>query len=114
VFPVSDVQQTLQWYSDVLGFRSDPLPADKPVFAILRRDGVEIMVRQDPSVMRKNGRASRWNAYIRLDGHTAASLFDELKEKARVLLPIEKVFSGQTEFEIEDCNGYVLCFAEAE
>ncbi len=79
---------------------------------MLRRDGVEIMVRQDPSARRKNGRASRWNAYIRLEGHVREAFFSELKDKAHVLRPMEKALYGQTEFEIEDCNGYVLCFAE--
>ena len=114
VLPVSDVATTMQWYRDVLGFAADPWPADKPCFAILRRDGVEIMVRQDPSAMRKNGRASRWNAYIRLDGNAVESLFAELKDKAHVLRSVEKASYGQTEFEIEDCNGYVLCFAEMQ
>lgn len=114
VFPVSNVQQTMQWYNQVLGFRGDAYPADKPCFAMLRRDGVEIMVRQDPSVMRKNGRANRWNAYIRLEGHVVDALFSELKDKAHVLRAMEKASYGQTEFEIEDCNGYVLCFAEAQ
>ena len=47
VLRVASVAQAMTWYRDVLGFQSDPVgPAADPVFAILRRDGVELMLQK--------------------------------------------------------------------
>jgi hypothetical protein len=112
VFPVANVQETIDWYTRNLDFTADPYPDVNPCFASLRRDGIEIMVRQDPGALRKRGHAGRWNAYIRLSGTVVESLHGEIKDKVRVLRAPEKTLHHDTEFEIEDCNGYVLCFGE--
>jgi Glyoxalase/Bleomycin resistance protein/Dioxygenase superfamily len=112
VFPVASVPDTVAWYSRTLGFTADPTPDATPSFAMLHRDGVEIMVRQDPGALHKRAHAGRWNAYIRLSVGEIEPLHTEIKDKARVLRAPEKTTYNNTEFEIEDCNGYVLCFGE--
>jgi hypothetical protein len=47
VFLVEDVGATIEWYQTNLGFCSDPFPSTEPyVFAILRRDHIEIMLQR--------------------------------------------------------------------
>jgi catechol 2,3-dioxygenase-like lactoylglutathione lyase family enzyme len=112
VFPVSSVRESVEWYTKTLGFAADQSP-EKPTFAVLHRDGAEIMLREDAAVPRKHGRPFRWNAYIRLSGGAIESLYEEVRGKATIVRAPEQAAQGQTEFEVEDCNGYVLCFAES-
>ena len=45
VLQVADVEISVRWYADVLGFTPNTFPANPPFsFAILRRDGAEIML----------------------------------------------------------------------
>ena len=45
VLQVANVETSLRWYVDVLGFKPDTFPSSPPYsFAILRRDGAEIML----------------------------------------------------------------------
>ena len=45
VLQVANVATSLRWYADVLGFTPDTFPKTPPYsFAILRRDGAEIML----------------------------------------------------------------------
>ena len=47
VFAVSDISATIRWYEEQLGFIGDPFPDNEPyVFAILRRDNIEIMLQR--------------------------------------------------------------------
>ena len=51
VFQVSDVEATMRWYENHLGFKNEgAFPATGPpfVFGILSRDNVEIMLQQVP------------------------------------------------------------------
>jgi catechol 2,3-dioxygenase-like lactoylglutathione lyase family enzyme len=53
VLQVADVAASLRWYKDVLGFAADVWPDNPPyTFAILRRDGAEIMLRSGVSLAR--------------------------------------------------------------
>jgi uncharacterized glyoxalase superfamily protein PhnB len=114
-FAVADISQTTRWYEENLGFEGDPFPPNEPyVFAILRRDDVEIMLQrlenyQKPDIygLRSGG---VWNVYIRMRG--VKQLYDEVREKVEILQPLRKQPYGQWEFEVKDPNGYVLVFSE--
>jgi hypothetical protein len=44
VLRVASVAKSMAWYHEVLGFSGDAVgPPQDPLFAILRRDGVELM-----------------------------------------------------------------------
>ena len=46
-FRVANVARSMAWYRDVLGFAADPFgPPGDPSFAILRRDGAELMLQK--------------------------------------------------------------------
>ncbi len=115
VFIVGDVDATLQWYRDVLGFEGGGFPKQPPyVFGIVWRDGVELMFQRlqgyakpDLSPQRAGG---TWDAYIRMEGVYA--WWEALAGNVMVIEPIQKQPYGDTEFVIKDPNGYVLVFSE--
>ncbi len=114
-FPVADVGATMLWYQEELGFNGDPFPQFAPyVFAILRRDGIEIMLQrveayQKPDIYARRG-GGVWDAYFRMAG--VRELYDSVRERVTIIQPLRQQPYDAWEFEIEDPNGYVLVFSE--
>lgn len=115
VFSVSDISATIRWYEEQLGFTGDPFPFSEPyVFAILRRDDVEIMLQrivgyEKPDLYRARS-GGVWDAYIRVEG--VKELFESVKDTAQIVQPLRKQPYGNWEFEVRDPNGYLLVFSE--
>ena len=114
-FPVADVAATIEWYAQHLGFTAHPFPpTGTPVFAILERDQVEIMLQlvdayEKPELYsRRSG--GDWDAYIRVTG--IDDLYDSIRNQVEVLMTLRQQPYGDWEFEIRDLNGYVLVFSE--
>jgi uncharacterized glyoxalase superfamily protein PhnB len=114
-FAVADIATTMRWYEEELGFTPDPFPANEPyVFAILRRDDIDIMLQrienyQKPDIYKLRS-GGVWDAYIRMLG--VKQFYNEIKEKVEILQPLRRQPYGQWEFEVKDPNGYVLVFGE--
>ena len=120
VLQVIDVARSIAWYRDALNFDADPFPARPPYsFAILRRDGVELMLqlahggpapdgRRDPATPRPG-----WAIYLRLEGGELLDLAEALRRRAPLLRGPERMPYGQVELEIADPDGHRLCLAEA-
>ena len=112
-FLVPDVAITAEWYRVHLGFTASFFPKEPPfVYASLQRDGVEIMLlRQEgyrkPEVQRAGG---VWDAYIRTEG--LLEFYGEIREHTPLKSELVKRFYGDSEFEVEDPNGYILVFGE--
>ena len=115
-FTVDNVAKTLAWYSDRLGFDTfgSPEESEDKVFGRLTKDSVCILLQQIKGYRYESPYDQRdggvWNAYINVEG--IVSLYDSLKDKVRVVCPLHDQHYGMREFEIADCNGYVLCFAQ--
>ena len=115
VFSVSDISATIRWYEEQLGFIGDPFPFSEPyVFAILRRDDVEIMLQRIEGYKKPdlyNARSDGvWDAYFRVEG--VKDLFESVKDEATIVQPLRKQPYGNWEFEVRDPNGYLLVFSE--
>jgi len=115
VFAVSDISATIRWYEEQLGFIGDPFPENEPyVFAILRRDDVEIMLQRIAGYEKPDLYNSRpggvWDAYFRVEG--LQDLFESVKDEATIVKPLRRQPYGNWEFEVKDPNGYVLVFSE--
>ncbi len=110
---VPDVAGTAHWYEINLGFTASFHPKAPPyVCASLQRDGIEIMLlRQEgyrkPQIERAGGVR---DAYIRLTG--LREFHDEVRSRIQMKSELTKRPYGDTEFEVEDPNGYVLVFGE--
>lgn len=115
VFAVADVGATMEWYQSKLGFWSDPFPPDPPhVFAILRRDDIEIMLQRVQNYERPDIYATRpggvWDAYVRTS--ELKSLYEAVKDEVTIVQPLRQQPYGAWEFEVRDPNGYLLVFSE--
>ena len=114
-FAVADVGATARWYARELDFEIHPFPRDEPwAFAILRREGVELMLQQVNGYTKPDLRPLRpegvWDAYIRMQG--VDDLYEALRDRVEIVMPLRKQEYGDTEFEVLDPNGYVLVFSE--
>lgn len=114
-FVVSDIGATAEWYAKELGFQPSFFPKQPPYgYASLSRDDVELMLlriegyeKPDISERRPEG---LWDAYIRMEG--VKDLYELVRDKAFIRMPLTRQGYGDTEFEVRDPNGYVLVFSE--
>ena len=115
-FVVNDVVATANYYRDKLGF-SDRLWGEPAAFCMVYRHGVVVMLSQleQPGVMRPNRLAdpegAAWDAYIWVDN--ADALAAEFKSKGvKIVRDVCDQHYGCRDFDVEDCNGYRLCFGQ--
>lgn len=116
-FIVDDVVATANYYRDKLGFSYDRFWNEPPSFCMVHRSGVTLMLAQleKSGVMRPNRlvdpEANAWDAYIWIDD--ADTLNAELKSKGvKIARDICNQSYGCRDFDVEDCNGYRLCFGQ--
>ncbi len=116
-FVVDDVVATANYYRDKLGFGYDRFWGDPPSFCMVGRNGVTIMLAQleQGGVMRPNRlvdpEGGAWDAYIWIDG--ADALHAEFKSKGvKIAREICDQPYGCRDFDVENCNGYRLCFGQ--
>ena len=112
-FLVDDVVATANWYRDKLGFEYDRFWGDPPGFCMVGRGGITIMLLQMPGAMRPNHlvdpERSAWDAYVWIDN--ADALCSEFKSRnVNITREICDQPYGCRDFDVEDCNGYRLCF----
>jgi catechol 2,3-dioxygenase-like lactoylglutathione lyase family enzyme len=114
-FIVKDLQTSIAFYRERLGFRLDfQGPADDPYYAGVSRDGIGIMLKVIvPDVVPCPNHTrhpwARWDAYIyTLDPDR---LFDEFRQRGvSFVKELSLIDDGLWGFEITDGDGYVLAF----
>jgi catechol 2,3-dioxygenase-like lactoylglutathione lyase family enzyme len=117
---VADVERSLAFYRDVLGFSvAATVPDVSPyVFAVVHSGAVEIFLNASgPAVAEYPAFKDRpiggtLTLFIEVagvrDAHAA------LKDRVKIVMPLEKKWYGSTEFAFTDPDGYVITFAERE
>jgi hypothetical protein len=114
-FPVADVEQTAEHYERVLGFRREYVGGSPPVFAILSRDGLGIMLRlvDAPEQICPNERqGGTWDAFFWV--RDARALHAEMLANGADIVygPIVQPSYRMEEFAVRDREGYVLGFGQ--
>lgn len=118
---VENLDETIDFYRNNLGFKVD---WKGTLFSIIRRDGATLMLRQlnKKNLKRPNiipfkeagwhtNKEEAWDAYIWVD--EVDNLYQSLKKKnVQIVKEIQNTDYGNREFEIEDNNGYILCFGQ--
>ena len=110
VLRVRDVAATVAWYRHHLGFTTEAFPERGPhEFAILERDGVQLLVRRGGDGRRLTDGHSGWDLYIWVDGADLSRLEAAMALAGEVVRPLSPLGETMAELEIRDPDGYVLC-----
>jgi len=108
---VADIPATLQFYKEVLGFACT---AQADSWACLERDGVEIMVSAPNAHYPFDKSHFTGSFYFKLETvNQVDELWQQVKDKATVVYPIEEFDYGMREFAVNDSNGFILQFGAA-
>lgn len=115
LFVVSDLQQALAFYRERLGFEvTHEAPAPDPFFAVIARDGVQLMLKvvaEDVGALPNRSRHpyARWDAYVHVPDPDALAV--ELRERGVTFeAPLADTDDGLRGFELTDHDGYLLFF----
>ena len=115
---VSNVEQSLAFYCDLLGFtKTATVPEQSPyVFAAVQSGPVEIFfnahgpaVEEYPALA---GKAIGGTLTLYMEVSEVEKIYEGLKTRVKVTMSLEKKFYGATEFAFEDPDGYVITLAE--
>jgi len=125
---VSSVNETIDFYGEVLGFSlvmavpedSQQIVTTRDVatplgFAIIKRDDVELMIQSRKSLVKElpsladSPVGTSFTLYIQVDDLEA--LFNCIKGKVDIIEDLHLTFYGAQEFCIRDRSGYILTFA---
>lgn len=114
-FVVPDVQRALAHYETVLGFHREYAAGSPPVFAIVSRDGLPIMLRLVPDaagIVPNEKQGGTWDAFFWVSDVQA--LYDEMKAKGATIVygPIVQKEYQMKEIAVRDLDGYVLGFGQ--
>jgi uncharacterized glyoxalase superfamily protein PhnB len=114
-FIVDDVVATANYYRDKLGFQYERFWGEPSAFCMVEREGVVLMLSQVEGHrgMRPNRLADpegeAWDAYISVAD--ADALLAEFRARGvTITRDICDQPYGMRDFDIEDLNGYRLCF----
>jgi len=113
-FIVSNVDRTMAFYRDQLGFEvTFQEPAKNPFFAMICRDGAQVLVKSEAGVSPlpnpRRHPAMRWDAYVYApDPDALAAEF--ASHGAIFTAPLADTHDGLRGFELADPDGYVLFF----
>lgn len=113
-FIVSNVDQTISFYRDKLGFEvRSREPDQNPFFAVIGRDGAQILIKSDRDVSplpnHTRHRYMRWDAFVYAEDPDALAA-DFSSHGAEFISPLEDTHDGLRGFEISDPDNYILFF----
>jgi catechol 2,3-dioxygenase-like lactoylglutathione lyase family enzyme len=117
---VSNVERSLAFYRDVLGFSvAFTVPEASPlVFAAMQSGSVEIFLNApEPAIAEYPAFKDRpiggtLTLFIEVAG--IRKVHDSLAGRVSIVMPLETKWYGMTEFAFEDPDGYLITFAERE
>jgi uncharacterized glyoxalase superfamily protein PhnB len=116
---VEDVNATIDFYRDVLGFAvAATVPDSGPLdWAMVQRDDVALMFQARRSLTEEYPPLAGLPIGGALTLYTEVAgvqdLHDALKGRVEIVLDLHDTFYGTREFAFKDRNGYILTFSEA-
>jgi catechol 2,3-dioxygenase-like lactoylglutathione lyase family enzyme len=114
VLLIADVERSVEYYRDRLGFRCD-VHGDPPDFVVAERDAAVILMAlcREPERIVPNWKIVDmvWNAFIRVDDVEA--VYAEVQERgAPIDYTLYDAPSGFREFGVQDPDGHDIAFAQ--
>jgi catechol 2,3-dioxygenase-like lactoylglutathione lyase family enzyme len=117
---VSNVERSVAFYRDVLGFTVGPTVPDAApyVFAGVESGPVEVFLNaQDAAAAEYSpfkGRPIGGTLTLYIEVASVKQLYETLRDRVKIVMPLEKKFYGVTEFAFEDPDGYLITYAERD
>jgi catechol 2,3-dioxygenase-like lactoylglutathione lyase family enzyme len=117
---VSNVERSMAFYRDVLGFTVvTTVPDASPfVFAIVQSGPVQIFLNAPEPAYAEypplKDRPLGGTLTLFVDVHDIHRVHEELRDKVKVVMPLEHKWYGVTEFAFEDPDGYLITYAEQD
>lgn len=107
ILPVSNIQGSLKFYTQKLGFTCTFKWDDPPTYAVLKRGGVSVHLALHEEVMiAKNVRAYTFC-------HNVEAVYKEFQEQGVSFHePLSKMDYGMQEFSLKDLDGHILAFGQ--
>lgn len=110
---VKDLQRSVEFFVEVLGFERPALWGEPPEFAMPQRDGFIVMLElARDSASRAHGDVGSWDAYFWIDG--VDDYADALRSHGAEIVegPVDRPEYGMRELTVRDPDGHWLVFAE--
>jgi uncharacterized glyoxalase superfamily protein PhnB len=115
---VDDVNKTIEYYEKFLEFKKIiSVPENGQLdWAMIGRDSVNLMLQKRKSIVDEypkfNGQPVGAALVFYVSVKNIDELYKRLDGQVTIYIKPHKTFYGRKEFAIEDCNGYVITFAE--
>lgn len=115
---VSNVEQSVAFYCDLLGFTlTQKVPDQSPlVFAAVQSGDVEVFLNAVEAAVAEypafKSRPIGGTLTLFMEVEGIKSVHDALAGRINVVMPLERKWYGVTEFAFTDPDGYVITFAE--
>ena len=112
---VKNVKETIEFYENKLEFKkilSVPENGDVLDFAIISKDKISIMFQEQANLieeyptLKNDDIIPTFTLFIKVQN--VVNLYEELKDKVKIVKELHKTFYGQDEFAIFDNNGNIL------
>lgn len=115
---VSNVNQTLDFYIDRLGFRKIMTVPDSGnyVWAMVQSGAITFMFQEKHNIKEEYPELAQFDKgggltfYINVTN--VQELYNNLNGKVKIVKELHKTFYGSTDFAMEDNNGYILTFSQ--
>jgi glyoxylase I family protein len=115
----ANIDRSVAFYRDVLGFSvTITVPDAGPfVFVALQRDAVTVFL-NDAEAAKKEAPADtslvvgHSGVAMYVDVDQIAALWEQVRDTARVVMPLKQQWYGAMEFSVTDPDGYLITFAE--
>jgi len=117
---VSNVERSVAFYRDVLGFTvGQTVPDASPfVFATVQSGAVEIFLNATEPAYAEypafKGRPIGGTLTLFIEVERITDAYAALKDRVQVVMPFEKKWYGVTEFAFTDPDGYIITYAEPD
>jgi len=109
---VSDLRRSMDFYLDVLGYREPATFGEPPGFAMMHRDGYDLMLQRcRPEDVRPNGKAGAWDVHLRVADVQAERRAIEAAG-GKLLSEPETTEYGMIEIVVEDPDGHRVCLGQ--
>lgn len=115
---VEDVNATVAFYRDVLGFESVITVPEEGVldWALLKKGSVQLMIEAKRSIIKElpafKDVQIGGSLILYIDVDEVQKFYEQIKQHVEVVREPHGTFYGAREFAIRDINSYVLLFAE--